>query len=65
MGLFILGGIAAATAVQSLYQRVFSLDPRGPADRLRAVLWLALVVGWGALGTAAAPGCRATSPVLW
>jgi hypothetical protein len=62
---FILGGIAAATAVQRLYQRVFQLDPRGPRDTLRAVIWLALAVGWTALGTAAAPGFRATSPVLW
>jgi membrane protein len=62
---FILGGIAAATAFQRLYQRVFQLDPRGPRDTLRAVIWLALAVGWTALGTAAAPGLRATSPVLW
>ena len=62
---FILGGIAAATAIQGLYQRVFGLDPRGLRDRLRAVIWLALAVGWGAFGTAIGPGFRATSPVLW
>jgi membrane protein len=62
---FVLGGIAAATAIQRLYQRVFQLDPRGLRDTLRAVIWLALVVGWAALGTAVAPGLRASSPVLW
>jgi membrane protein len=30
---FILGGIAAATAIQRLYQRVFTQDPLGPRDR--------------------------------
>jgi membrane protein len=62
---FILGGIAAATAVQRLYQRVFGLDPRGIPDTLRAVIWLALAVGWIALGGALGPGLRASSPVLW
>ena len=33
----ILGGIAVATAIQALYQRVFGQHPRGPRDRLRAV----------------------------
>jgi membrane protein len=62
---FILGGIAAATAIQRLYQRVFGQDPRGPRDTPRAVIWLALAVGWTALGTAVAPGFYASSPVLW
>ncbi len=62
---FILAGIAAATAVQRLYQRVFDLESRGPRDTLRAVIWLALVAGWVALGTAAGPGLRASSPALW
>jgi membrane protein len=62
---FILAGIAAATAIQRLYQRVFQLDPRGPRDTLRAVIWIALVVGWIALGSAAGPGFRASAPILW
>jgi membrane protein len=62
---FILGGIAAATAIQRLYQRVFGQDPRGPRDTPRAVIWLALAVGWTALGTAVAPGFYATSPEMW
>jgi membrane protein len=62
---FILAGIAAATAVQVLYLRVFGLDSRGLRDRLRAVIWLVLVVGWGAVATSVGPGFRASSPVLW
>jgi len=41
----VLGEIAAATAVQRLYQPIFNQDHRGPQDTLRAVIWLALVVG--------------------
>jgi membrane protein len=61
---FILAGIAAATAVQRLYQRVFGQDSRGPRDTLRAVIWLVLTAGWFALGTSAA-GFHASAPVLW
>src|SRR6516164_7521361 len=62
---FILAGIAAATAVQALYQRVFGQDSQGLRDRLRAVIWLVLAVGWGALSTSVGPGFRASAPVLW
>ena len=62
---FILAGIAAATAVQQLYQRVFKLDPRGLPDRLRAVIWLALVVGWIIVSSWMGPGLRANGPVLF
>ena len=62
---FILAGIAAATAVQALYQRVFGQDPRGLRDKLRAVIWLALVAGWFAFATLVGPGFRASAPVLW
>ena len=62
---FILAGISAATAFQRLYQRVFQLDPRGSRDTLRAVTWLALVVGWFTLVSSVAPGLRASSLVLW
>jgi membrane protein len=61
---FILAGIAAATAIQRLYQRVFGQDPRGARDTLRAVIWLALDAGWFTLNTSAA-GLRASAPVLW
>ena len=62
---FILAGIAAATALQRLYQRVFAQDPRGPQDTLRAVIWLVLVAGLFALDTSVGPGFRASAPVLW
>ena len=62
---FILGGIAAATAIQSLYQRVFGLDPRGLRDRLRAVIWLILTAGWFAFATLVGPGFHASAPVVW
>jgi membrane protein len=58
---FILAGIAAATAIQRLYQRVFGQDPRGPRDTLRAVVWLVLDSGRFALGTTVAPGFRASA----
>jgi membrane protein len=62
---FILAGIAAATALQRLYQRVFAQDPRGPQDTLRAVIWLVLDAGWFTLNTSVAPWFRASAPVLW
>ena len=62
---FILAGIAAATAIQKLYQQVFGMHPQGARDRLRAVIWLALAAGWIALGGAAGPGFYHSAPVLW
>jgi membrane protein len=62
---FLLAGIAAASAIQLLYQRVFALDPQGLRDRLCAVIWLALAVGWLALWSTVGPGLRASSPALW
>jgi membrane protein len=62
---FILAGIAGATAIQRLYQRVFDLDPRGTSDKLHVVIWLAVAVGWMLLGDAAGPGLRHAGPVLF
>jgi membrane protein len=45
--LFIVGGIAAATAVQDLYEAAFDLKSRGFKDTWRRALWLALVFGGG------------------
>jgi len=53
---FVLGGIAAAMAVQELYERAFDLQRRGMKDVGRQVLWLAFLVGCGALANWAAPG---------
>jgi membrane protein len=41
--LFILGGIAAATAVQGLYEAAFGVESRGFKDVWRRLLWLALL----------------------
>ena len=62
---FILSGIAAATAVQGLYERAFDLDPRGARDTLRRLTWLAVLVGGSLLSGWAAPGLHhAGGPVL-
>jgi len=52
---FILGGIAAATAVQDLYERSFGLESRGMKDILRRIVWLAVTVGGTALADVAGP----------
>jgi len=62
---FILAGIAAATAVQQLYQRVFDQHPRGVRDKLRALIWLALTVGWILVAGWIGPGLRDNAPVLY
>ena len=62
---FILAGIAAASGIQKLYQQVFGLDPQGARDKLRALIWLALVVGWLFLGGTMGPAFYASAPVLW
>jgi membrane protein len=43
---FILGGIAAAAAIQELYERVFEVEGRGYRDTPRRVAWLAAAVGF-------------------
>lgn len=43
--LFVLGGVAAATAIQGLYESVFDLEPRGMRDTGRRLVWLATLVG--------------------
>ena len=62
---FILGGIAAATAIQQLYEAAFELDSRGMRDLLRRLIWLAVLVGCSALAGWAGPALRgAGGPVL-
>ena len=62
---FILGGIAAASAVQELYERAFDLDRRGLRDTPRRLIWLAAMVGCSALAGWAGPLVHdAGGPVL-
>lgn len=59
---FIIGGIAAASALQGLYEAVFELKPRGARDVHRQLVWLglficaSLLVGWGEPGVRSAGG---------
>ncbi|GGV06678.1 hypothetical protein GCM10010275_53460 [Streptomyces litmocidini] len=62
---FVLAGVAGVKAVQQLYQRVFDVRTRGAADSVRALVWLALVVGTVFAVSAAGPGLRGTGPVLF
>lgn len=52
---FILGGIAAASAVQDLYERSFELDSGGLKDVFRRLVWLAATVGCVSLAAVAGP----------
>jgi membrane protein len=62
---FILGGGAAAAAIQELYERAFELDRRGVRDMVRGLIWLAVLVGCSVLAGWAGPGLRsAGGPVL-
>ena len=62
---FILGGVAAAAAIQELYERAFELDRRGARDMLRGLIWLAVLVGCSVLAGWAEPELRgAGGPAL-
>ena len=62
---FVLGGLAAATAIQGLYEQAFGLQTRGMRDMPRRLVWLAVLVGAGALAGWAGHGLRdAGGPVL-
>jgi membrane protein len=47
--MFIFGGIAAATAVQDLYERSFRLESRGLKDMPRQAAWLVVLIGFAVL----------------
>jgi membrane protein len=62
---FVLGGVAAATALQQLYERVFDLGSRGLKDIWRRLIWLAWFVGAGWLSGWLGPVLRhKAGPVL-
>lgn len=62
---FILAGLAAASAVQQLYQRIFDVAPRLARDRLCALVWLAVTVGCLSLAPLVTPGLRTSGPALF
>ena len=65
MVFFVLGGIAAATALQQIYERVFDLQRRGMKDIHRRLAWLAVLIGASLLTGWAGPGLRhAGGPAL-
>ena len=52
---FILGGLAAAAAIQELYERVFEIEGRGFRDTPRRVAWLAAALGFSLLASSVQP----------
>ena len=62
---FVLSGIAAAAAIQELYERAFDLETRGLKDTPRRLAWLAILLGSTALISWAGPTVHAAGgPVL-
>jgi membrane protein len=55
---FILGGIAAASGVQDLYERSFELQAGGLKDIGRRFVWLVVTVAWVSLAAVAGPWLR-------
>jgi membrane protein len=53
--LFVFGGLAAAGAIQELYERAFDLETRGIKDTPRRLVWLAILLGSAALTAWAGP----------
>lgn len=65
MVFFVLGGVAAATALQQLCERAFELPHRGMKDIPRRLAWLAVLIGASLLGGWARPALRsAGGPAL-
>jgi membrane protein len=65
MVFFVLGGIAAATALQEIYERAFELPHRGMKDIPYLLAWLAVLIGASLLTGWAGPGLRrAGGPAL-
>jgi membrane protein len=61
----VLGGIAAATALQQLYERIFGLGSRGLKDVWRRLVWLAWLIGVGVVSGLVGPALRqAVGPAL-
>jgi membrane protein len=65
MVFFVLGGIAIASTLQVLYERVFDLSPQGMKGLPRQLIWLAATLGVGFLaGGLAGPAVRHAGPAV-
>jgi membrane protein len=53
--LFVLGGIAAAGAIENLYEQVFGLEPRGMQNLPRRLIWLAVLIGGALISASVGP----------
>jgi membrane protein len=58
MVFFVLGGIAAVTALQQIYERAFGLPHRGIKDIVHWLAWLAVLIGASLLTGWAGPRLR-------
>jgi membrane protein len=73
MVFFVLGGIAAATALQQIYERAFDLPHRTVKDIPGRLAWLGVLIGTSLLTGWAGPGLRhvggpallATAGLVW
>lgn len=65
MVFFVLGGLAAATALQQIYERAFDLPHRMIRDIPHRLAWLGVLIGTSLLTGRAGPGLRhAGGPAL-
>lgn len=63
--LFVLSGVAAAAAIQELYERAFNVERRGIKDTHRRIIWLLFLIACGGLVSWASPTVLALGgPVL-
>jgi membrane protein len=66
MVFFVLGGIAVASTLQVLYERVFDVSPRGVKGLPRQLIWLAVLLGLGFVaGGPVGPAVRHAGPVVF
>jgi membrane protein len=65
MVLFVVSGIAVASTLQALYERIFEVERRGWRNLPRQLLWLGLTVGALLTSSAAAPSVRTAGPVVF
>jgi membrane protein len=63
---FVFGGIAVASTLQGLYERVFDVSPRRWKNLPGQLIWLVIVLGTGFLnGSVVGPAVRQAGPVVF